>query len=67
MNLNQSKLEDRYRNSRHSLPETDSYTVNLNIFSFDFSKENEVLNVVNQASDKSINVTLEICYLRSKI
>ena len=46
-----------YRSSVHSLTKTDSSTMDLSISSCDLSKEHEVLNLVNQASNKSINVT----------
>ena len=39
------------------LTKTDSSTMNLSISSRDLSKEHEVLNLVYQASNKSINVT----------
>ena len=38
-----------------SLPETDSFTMNLSISSCKHSKEKEVLNLLNQLRDKSIN------------
>ena len=38
-----------------SLPETDSFTMNLSISSCKHSKEKEVLNLLNQPRDKSIN------------
>ena len=49
--------EETYRSPIHSLTKTDSSTMDLNISSCDLSKEHEVLNLVNQASNKSINVT----------
>ena len=52
----------RYRSFSHSLSESDSSTVNLDI-SCDLSKENEVLNLVNQASDNPLLRTFQICYL----
>ena len=39
------------------LSEADSSTMNLSISSSDLYKKNEVLNLVNQASNKSINET----------
>ena len=36
---------------------TDSSTMDLSISSCDLSKEHKVLNLINQASNKSINVT----------
>ena len=52
----------RYRSFSHSLSESDSSTVNLDI-SCDLSKENEVLNLVNQASDNPLLRTFQIRYL----
>ena len=57
MDINQSIVDERYRNSSYNLPETDPFTINLSISSCDLSKENEVLNSVNQDSDKPINET----------
>ena len=57
MGINQRVADERYRSSGHSFIEIDSSTVNLNIYSYDLSKENEVINLVNQASNKSINET----------
>ena len=53
----------RYRSFSHSLSESDSSTVNLDISSGDLSKENEVLNLVNQASDNPLLRTFQIRYL----
>ena len=50
-------VDERYRSSSHSLTETDSSTLNLSITSFDLSKESEVINLLNQANNKSINET----------
>ena len=52
----------RYRSFSHSLSESHSSTVNLDI-SFDLSKENEVLNLGNQASDNPLLRTFQIRYL----
>ena len=57
MDINQSILDETYRSPIHSLTKNDSSTMNLSISSCDLSKEHEVLNLVNQASNKSINVT----------
>ena len=57
MEKNQSILDKTYQSPIHSLTKTDSSTMDLNISSCDLSKEHEVLNLVNQASNKSINVT----------
>ena len=57
MDINQSILDETYRSPIHILTKTDSSTMDLNISSCDLSKEHEVLNLVNQASNKSINVT----------
>ena len=57
MDINQSILDERYRNPIHSLTKTDSSTMDLSISSCDLSEEQEVLNLVNQASNKPINVT----------
>ena len=57
MDINQSILDETYRSPIHSLTKTDSSTMDLSISSCDLSKEHEVLNLVNQASNKSINVT----------
>ena len=61
-------IDERYQSSSHSLTETDSSTMNLSI-SCDPSEENEVINLVNQASNKSIietspNLLFEIKKLR---
>ena len=50
-------VDERYRSSSHSLTETDSSTLNLSITSLDLSKESEVINLLNQANNKSINET----------
>ena len=57
MDINQNISDERYRSPIHSLTKTDSSTMDLSISSCDLSKEHEVLNLVNQASTKSINVT----------
>ena len=57
MDINQCIADERYRSSNHSSTETASSTVNLNISFCDLSKENKVINLVNQASNKSINET----------
>ena len=57
MDINQNILDETYRSPIHSLTKNDSSTMNLSISSCDLSKEHEVLNLVNQASNKSINVT----------
>ena len=57
MEINESIVDERYRSSSHSLTGTDFFTMNLSIYSCDLSKENEVLNLINQASNKSINKT----------
>ena len=70
MDINKSIIVDeRYRSSSHSLTETDSSTMNLSITSFDLSKESEVINLVNQAKNKSTdgtspNLVFEIKKLR---
>ena len=46
-----------YRSPIHSLSKTDSSTMDLSISSCDLCKEHEVLNLVNQANNKSIHVT----------
>ena len=57
MDTNKSIIVDeRYRSSSHSLTEIYSSTMNLSITSFDLSKENEVINLVNQTNNKSISV-----------
>ena len=53
----QSILNETYLSPIHSLTKTDSSTMDLSISSCDLSKEHKVLNLVNQASNKSINVT----------
>ena len=50
-------VDEKYRSSSHSLTETDSSTLNLSITSLDLSKESEVINLLNQANNKSINET----------
>ena len=55
MDIFQSVVDERYRLSSHSLPETDTSAMNLSISSCDPSKENEILNLVNKTSDTSIN------------
>ena len=57
MDINKSIVDERYRSSSHSLTETDSSTMNLSISSCDLSKENEVINLVNEANNNSINET----------
>ena len=57
MDINQRILDETYRSPIHSLTKTESSTMDLSISSCDLSKEHEVLNLVNQASNKSINVT----------
>ena len=57
VDINQSILNETYQKPIHSLTKTDSSTMDLSISSCDLSKEHEVLNLVNQASNKSINVT----------
>ena len=57
MDINQSILDETYRSPIHSLTKTDSSTMDLSISSCDLSKEHEVLNLVIQASNKSINVS----------
>ena len=57
VDINQSILNETYLSPIHSLTKTDSSTMDLSISSCDLSKEHEVLNLVNQASNKSINVT----------
>ena len=58
MDVNKSIIVDeKYRSSSHSLTETDSSTMNLSITPFDLSKESEVINIVNQANNKSIKET----------
>ena len=58
MDINKNIIVDeRYRSSSHSLTETDSSTLNLSITSLDLSKESEVINLLNQANNKSINET----------
>ena len=69
MDITNSIVVDRYRSSSHSLTETDSSTMNLRGSSCDLSKENEVINLVNQANNKSIyetspNLLFEIKKLR---
>ena len=55
--MNQSILNETYLSPIHSLTKTDSSTMDLSISSCDLSKEDKVLNLVNQTSNKSINVT----------
>ena len=57
VDINNSIVDERYRSSSHSLTETDSFTMILSISSCDLSTENEVINLVNQANNKSINET----------
>ena len=69
---NQSIIDKRYRYYRHSPPGTDSSAMKLSISSCALSKEDKVLNFVNQSSDKFINGTspnllFEIKRLREKI
>ena len=70
MGINKSIIADeRYRSSSHSLTKTDSSTMNLSITSFDLSKKNEVINLVNQANKKStdetsLNLLFEVKKLR---
>ena len=66
MGINQNIVDERYQHSDHSLPETNSSTMNLGIPSCEPSNENEELNLVNQASDKSINETLPNLLLEIK-
>ena len=46
-------VDERYQSSSHSLTETDSSTMNLSISCYP-SEKNEAINLVNQASNKSI-------------
>ena len=55
--INQSMVGERYQSSSHSLTETDFSAMNLSISFCDLSKENELLNLVNQPSNKSIDET----------
>ena len=57
VDINQSILNQTYLIPIHSSTKTDSSTMNLSISSGDLSKEHEVLNLVNQASNNSINVS----------
>ena len=57
MDINQSILDETYRSPIHSLTKIESSTMDLSISFCDLSKKHEVLNLVNQASNKSINVT----------
>ena len=57
MDINQNILDETYRSPIHSFTKTDSSTIDLSISSCDLSKEHEVSNLVNQASNKFINVT----------
>ena len=57
MDINNKIVGHRCRSSSHSLTETDSSTMNLSISSCNRSKENEVINLVNQANNESINET----------
>ena len=57
VDISQSILDRRYRNPIHSLAKTDSSAMDLSISSCDLSEEHEVLNLLNHASNKSINVT----------
>ena len=57
VDINQSILNETYLSPIHSLTKTYSSTMDLSISSCDLCKEHEVLNLVNQASNKSINVT----------
>ena len=50
VDINQSIVDESSQNSSHSLPETDSSTMNLSIATCDISKENEVSNLVDQIS-----------------
>ena len=55
--INQSIVDERYPSSSHSLTETHFSTINLSISFCDPFKENEVLNLGNQANSKPINET----------
>ena len=55
MAMNNSIVDERYQSSSHCLTETDSSTISLSISSCDLSKENKVINLVNQANNMSIN------------
>ena len=57
MEKNQSILDKTYQSPIHSLTKTDSSTLDLNISSSGLSKEHKVLNLANQASNKSIHVS----------
>ena len=57
MDINQSIVDERHRSSSHSSTETDSSSMNLSKSFCDLSKENKVINLVNQVSNKSMNET----------
>ena len=65
VDINQSIVDESSQNSSHSLPETDSSTMNLGIATCDISKENEVSNlIVDQISP--LMRPPQTCYLRLK-
>ena len=55
MDINNSIVVERYQSSSHCLTETDFSTMSSSISSCDLSTENKVINLVNQANNKSIN------------
>ena len=57
VDINKSIVDEKYRNSNHSLTESDPSTMNLSIYSCNHSKEYKALNLVNEASNKSFNET----------
>ena len=65
MNINISIVDERYRSSSHSLTETES-SMNLSISSCDLSKGNKVINLANQANNKSVNETSPILLFEIK-
>ena len=64
--INNNIADERYRSSSHCLTKTDSSTTTLSICSCDLSKENKIINLVNEATISPLMRTLQICYLRLK-
>ena len=54
VDINQSIVDESSQNCSHSLPETDSSTMNLSIATCDISKENEVSNLVDQITSPNL-------------
>ena len=65
VNINISIVDERHRSSSHSLTETES-SMNLSISSCDLSKGNKVINLANQANNKSVNETSPILLFEIK-